>query len=490
MVGGDDEAVERLEPVLEALAPGVDSASARPAARRRGARGAGLAALRAVRRRPLREDGPQRHRVRPDAGVRRGLQRPQAREHRPARAGDGRRDDAAARPRPLQVRARHRRDQRALAARLGHLLVAPRPDGARRCTRRPSSTSTPATSSDSGEGRWTVQAAVEEGVPVPVLAASLFNRFASRGEADFGDRVLPRCGRRSAATSRRARSSDRDGRTAGAAGEPARGRPRAAADARPVRARHLRRVGRPDAQEDHAGALRARRPPAAAAALRDRRRRAHRRRRRRVPRRTCRTAVKQHARDPFRQDVWDELAAQLHWLTTDFADAGGEDKLHDLRRQARRRAGARRQPRLLPRRPAARLPDDRRGARQAAATTAAGRALVVEKPFGHDLASAKRADREAPRVLQRGRDLPDRPLPRQGDRPEHAGAPLRQRDLRADLEPPVRRPRPDHGRRVDRDRGARRLLRERRRDPRHLPEPPPAAARAHRDGAADRLHSD
>jgi 6-phosphogluconate dehydrogenase len=44
--------------------------------------------------------------------------------------------------------------------------------------------------SDSGEGRWTVMAAVEEGVPVPVLSASLFNRFASRGEADWGDRVL------------------------------------------------------------------------------------------------------------------------------------------------------------------------------------------------------------------------------------------------------------------------------------------------------------
>ncbi len=44
--------------------------------------------------------------------------------------------------------------------------------------------------SDSGEGRWTVQAAVEEGVPAPVLAASLFDRFASRGEADFGNRVL------------------------------------------------------------------------------------------------------------------------------------------------------------------------------------------------------------------------------------------------------------------------------------------------------------
>jgi 6-phosphogluconate dehydrogenase len=44
--------------------------------------------------------------------------------------------------------------------------------------------------SDSGEGRWTVQAAVEEGVPAPVLAASLFDRFASRGEADWGNRVI------------------------------------------------------------------------------------------------------------------------------------------------------------------------------------------------------------------------------------------------------------------------------------------------------------
>jgi 6-phosphogluconate dehydrogenase len=44
--------------------------------------------------------------------------------------------------------------------------------------------------SDSGEGRWTIRAAVDEGVPVPVLAASLFDRFSSRGEAEFGNRVL------------------------------------------------------------------------------------------------------------------------------------------------------------------------------------------------------------------------------------------------------------------------------------------------------------
>ena len=44
--------------------------------------------------------------------------------------------------------------------------------------------------SDSGEGRWTLEAAIDEGVPAHVLAAALFERFSSRGEADFQDRVL------------------------------------------------------------------------------------------------------------------------------------------------------------------------------------------------------------------------------------------------------------------------------------------------------------
>ncbi|MBI3484528.1 MAG: decarboxylating 6-phosphogluconate dehydrogenase [Acidobacteria bacterium] len=44
--------------------------------------------------------------------------------------------------------------------------------------------------SDSGEGRWTIAAAIEEGAPVPVLSAALFERFASRGEAGFADKLL------------------------------------------------------------------------------------------------------------------------------------------------------------------------------------------------------------------------------------------------------------------------------------------------------------
>jgi 6-phosphogluconate dehydrogenase len=43
---------------------------------------------------------------------------------------------------------------------------------------------------DSGEGRWTVAAAIDEGVPAPVLSAALFARFSSRGAADFADRLL------------------------------------------------------------------------------------------------------------------------------------------------------------------------------------------------------------------------------------------------------------------------------------------------------------
>ena len=44
--------------------------------------------------------------------------------------------------------------------------------------------------SDSGEGRWTIAAAIEEGAPVPILSAALYERFASRGEADFADKLL------------------------------------------------------------------------------------------------------------------------------------------------------------------------------------------------------------------------------------------------------------------------------------------------------------
>jgi 6-phosphogluconate dehydrogenase len=44
--------------------------------------------------------------------------------------------------------------------------------------------------SDSGEGRWTIKAAIDEGVPTPVLTTALYERFSSRGLADFSNKLL------------------------------------------------------------------------------------------------------------------------------------------------------------------------------------------------------------------------------------------------------------------------------------------------------------
>ncbi|MCU1273084.1 MAG: 6-phosphogluconate dehydrogenase, decarboxylating, partial [Bryobacterales bacterium] len=44
--------------------------------------------------------------------------------------------------------------------------------------------------SDSGEGRWTIMAAIEESAPAPVLSSALYQRFTSQGEDDFADKVL------------------------------------------------------------------------------------------------------------------------------------------------------------------------------------------------------------------------------------------------------------------------------------------------------------
>ena len=103
---------------------------------------------------------------------------------------DRRRDGAAASSRALPVRIEPRRRRRGVAARQRHRFVAARPD--RNCAaqeRRPGRASQGRVS-DSGEGRWTVKAAIDEGVPAHVLDAAINERFASRGEDDFADRLL------------------------------------------------------------------------------------------------------------------------------------------------------------------------------------------------------------------------------------------------------------------------------------------------------------
>ncbi len=114
-----------------------------------------------------------------------------------------------------------------------------------------------------------------------------------------------------------------------------------------------------------------------------------------------------------------------------------------------------------------------------------GARVITEKPFGTDLDSARELNAQLHSVFAEELHLPDRPLPRPRGGAEPAGAALRQRDVRAGLEPQPHRPRPDRhpGDALDRD--ARQLLRGNGRLPRHGRHPPVPGARLRRDGAAD-----
>jgi glucose-6-phosphate 1-dehydrogenase len=100
------------------------------------------------------------------------------------------------------------------------------------------------------------------------------------------------------------------------------------------------------------------------------------------------TAVKQHARDPFRQDVWDELAAQLHYLSMDFADSAREDEAHELlaKLDEEEQLGGNRVFYLAVPPPAFPTIVEAIGKRR---DDLGWVRVVVEKPFGHDLESAQ-----------------------------------------------------------------------------------------------------
>jgi 6-phosphogluconate dehydrogenase len=190
MVGGDGEAVERLRPVFETLAPGVDAAARTPGREgdatpeeqgwlHCGASGAG-------------------HFVKMvHNGIEYGIMQSYAEGLNVLKhANVGLHEqEADAETAPLRDPA-HYRYELDLAAvtelwRRGSVIASWLLDlMAQALHQSPMLDDYAGRVSDSGEGRWTVQAAVEEGVPVPVLSASLFDRFSSRGEADFGNRVL------------------------------------------------------------------------------------------------------------------------------------------------------------------------------------------------------------------------------------------------------------------------------------------------------------
>ncbi len=126
MIGGDTEAVAAPRSHLQDDRAGArqrDPPHSGPGQGRRHRRG-GLSALRPLGRGPLRQDGPQRHRVRDHGGLRRRVEHPQARQRRQDQPHGRRRDDAAAQPRALPVRPQPARRRRGLAARQRHRLVA------------------------------------------------------------------------------------------------------------------------------------------------------------------------------------------------------------------------------------------------------------------------------------------------------------------------------------------------------------------------------
>ena len=162
-------------------------------------------------------------------------------------------------------------------------------------------------------------------------------------------------------------------------------------------------------------------------------------------------AVQEFGRDEFRPDAWDRLAGVTRYVTTDFADEHGQDLVARTLTELDEQQGTRGNRVYYLAVPPAAMPTlvQELGERR---TTTGWVRLILEKPFGRDLASARELNEPLPATSPRT-SPPHRPLPRQGDGAEPAGAALRERDLRADLELAVHRPRPDH-RRVDRDRRA------------------------------------
>jgi 6-phosphogluconate dehydrogenase len=190
MIGGDEEAVGRLEPVFAALAPGVGAAPRTPG--REGEPGPA--------ERGYLHCGPSGagHFVKMvHNGIEYGLMAAYAEGMNVLRHADagqvGRPTDAETAPLrdPALYQYRFRLDEIAEVWRRGsvigswlldltaHALMNDR-DLARYSGRV----------ADSGEGRWTLAAAIDESVPAPVLGAALFERFASRGEAEFADKVM------------------------------------------------------------------------------------------------------------------------------------------------------------------------------------------------------------------------------------------------------------------------------------------------------------
>ena len=261
-----------------------------------------------------------------------------------------------------------------------------------------------------------------------------------------------------------------------------------------MRAGHLRRHRRPGPQEAAPGRLRPGQPGPAAARLRGARLRPARLGRRRLRGHGASEAAQEHARTPWREEVWARLAGNIKFVPRLVRRRRRvRPPRRDARRAARHATASAGNAAFYLSIPPAAVPGRAQAAGSAPAwptTTgpAAGAGSSWRSRSATTWPSAKRAQRRSSTTCSppHGR-VPHRPLPGQGDGPEHPGAALRQRPVRAGVELAVRRLGADHDGRGRRHRHPGRVLRHRRRRPRRAAEPPDAAARAGRDGGADQL---
>ncbi len=190
MIGGEKDAVAHLDPIFEALAPGRGDAPRTPGREKLG----GTAELGYLHCGP---SGGGHFVKMVHNGIEYGLMAAYAEGLGVLRAANaGKRErtvDAETTPLRDPELYRYDFDLREIAEvwRRGSVIASWLLDlTAASLVKDPALSSFAGRVSDSGEGRWTIKAAIDEGVPAPVLSASLYQRFSSRGEADFQDKVL------------------------------------------------------------------------------------------------------------------------------------------------------------------------------------------------------------------------------------------------------------------------------------------------------------
>ena len=185
MIGGEQAAVSHLDPIFKTLAPGRDSAEAADP------RAAGTASEGYLHCGPA---GAGHFVKMVHNAIEYGLMAAYAEGFNllaRANAGDGSAHDTTPLRSPEHFRYDFAIDDIAELWRHGSVIGSWLLDlTARALAGDPGLTHFEGRVSDSGEGRWAAQAAIDTATPAPVLTAALFQRFSSRGESDFADRLL------------------------------------------------------------------------------------------------------------------------------------------------------------------------------------------------------------------------------------------------------------------------------------------------------------